>query len=116
MKHKTVQIVMLTCAAAVLSACSTVKLPDFNMPGLEQFKDASAKLVEGYPEVSQAPSRPDDLRSSAEWDDAAKSLMVRRATFVVPEKGDRSETPEAIEQDIEALKAQVRSYKLDDPQ
>ncbi len=109
-------IAVLACAAAVLSACSTVQIPDFNMPGLEQFREASAKLVEGYPEVSEAPVRPNDLRSAKEWDAAAKDLMAERGTFVVPEKNGLPETAQEVDKEVEALKAQVRAYKLDDPQ
>ncbi len=116
--HKNTRIIVLTSAAACLSACSTVKLPDFDMPGLAKFKEASAKLVEGYPEVSEAPVRPTDLRSSAKWDTAANALIAQRDGFNVPETAglqDAPETPEDFDREVEALKAKVRSYKLDDP-
>lgn len=111
-KHMAIALV----SAALLSACTTVKIPNIDVPGLPQFKEAAAKLVDGYPEVSQAPVRPKDLRSSNAWDSAAKTLITQRDAFIVPEKGNMPETPEAVASEIEALKAQVRSYKLDDPQ
>ena len=116
MINKNTRIFMLASAAVCLSACSTVKLPDFDMPGLAKFKEASAKLVEGYPEVSEAPVRPEDLRSSAKWDSAAKALMSQRDGFNVPDTSGLPETSEAFDREVEALKAEVRSYKLDDPQ
>ena len=114
MVTKNTRIIIFTSAAVCLSACSTVKLPDFEMPGLEKFKEASAKLIEGYPEVSEAPVRPEDLRSSAKWDAAAKALISQRDGFNIPETGGLPETPEAFDREVEALKADVRSYKLDD--
>ena len=103
-------------AAAILSACSTIKMPNIDVPGVPEFKAAAAKLVDGYPEVSQAPVRPDDLRSAKEWDTAARTLLSERNGFVVPEKGNMPETKAEVDREIEALKAEVRSYKLDDPQ
>lgn len=109
-------ILLASLCASMLSACTTVKLPDFNMPSLSEFKESAAKLVEGYPEVSEAPVRPTDLRSSEDWDQAADALLDQRAGFVVPDREFMPETPEAVASEVEALKAQVRSYKLDDPQ
>ena len=110
------QIAALAIVTALLTACSTVKIPNIDVPGIPEFREAAAKLVDGYPEVSQAPARPKDLRSPKAWDEAARTLMSERNGFFVPEKGNMPEAPAAIEADIEALKAQVRSYKLDDPQ
>ena len=111
-KHMAISLV----SAALLSACTTVKMPNIDVPGLPEFKKAAAKLIEGFPEVSSAPVRPKDLRSSSDWDVAAKTLLTQRDAFIVPEKGNMPETPEAVASEIEALKAQVHAYKLDDPQ
>lgn len=114
MKHS--NVVTITITAILLSACSTIVMPDIDVPGIPEFKEAAAKLVDGYPDVSKAPVRPEDLRASPEWDSAATALMAQRDGFVVPEKGNMPESPEDIAREIEALKAKVRSYKLDDPQ
>ncbi len=116
MVNRKVLIGFTVCAAALLSACSTIKMPNIDVPGVPEFKEAAAKLVDGYPEVSQAPVRPEDLRSAKEWDSAARTLMSERRGFVVPEKGNMPETEAEIDREIDALKAEVRSYKLDDPQ
>ncbi len=105
---------LLLCA--LLSACSTVKMPNVNFPSIPEFREAAQKLVEGFPEVSKAPMRPTDLRDAAAWDAAAKALMTERAGFNVPSKGDMPATAAEIDAELAALKAELYSYKLDDPQ
>jgi len=103
-------------AALLLGGCSTVKIPNFEMPSLPAFKEATQKLIDGYPEVADAPTRPTDVRSAGEWDKAAKALMTERGGFVVPALGDMPEGEAEVAREIDQLKAQVRAYKLDDPQ
>lgn len=115
MAHERRSIAIVALTAIMLSACSTVKMPNIDVPGIPEFKEAAAKLIDGFPEVSEAPVRPEDLRSAADWDKAAKSLMAERGAFDALEQGEVSDT-QAVVSEIESLKAQVRSYKLDDPQ
>lgn len=116
MAHEQRQIAATALAAILLSACSTVKMPNIDMPGVPEFKEAAAKLIEGFPDVSQAPVRPKDLRSAADWDAAAKTLMTERRAFDALEQQSAPDTPQDVINEIEQLKAQVRIYKLDDPQ
>jgi len=116
MLSKRIDIALIALGTVLLSACSTVKMPNIDVPGLPEFKEAAAKLVDGYPEVSEAPVRPKDLRSSADWDKAVKSLVMERDNFAAPAVGSGPVTPQEVTSEIEQLKAQVRSYKLDDPQ
>ena len=76
------------------------------------FRDSATDL-EAYPEVDGAPIAPDDMRSSAQWDMAARELLSDRDKFDTPPAND---TTALTPQEIEALKAKVRAYKLDDPQ
>lgn len=115
--HNTIKhLAIFVSASALLSGCATVKMPNIDLPGLPEFKEAAQKLIEGFPEVSEAPARPEDIRSAKEWDDAASALMVERGGFVVPELGDTPATESEVSDEVARLKAQVRAYKLDDPQ
>lgn len=116
MSNKRISVALITFCAVVLPACATVKMPNIDVPGIPEFKEAAAKLIDGFPEVSEAPVRPKDLRTSADWDMAAKTLMSERDGFAAPDKGAGLDTPQAVVSEIEQLKTQVRSYKLDDPQ
>ena len=108
MKSK-LSIVLLS--ATLLVGCTTVKIPDLvDLPG---FRDAAQTSGE-YPDPSDAPAAPTGLRSSADWDKAAKAIIARRDGFVVPKGGDDL-TDEQIKQNVNALKSKVREYKLDDP-
>lgn len=102
-------------AAFALSACSTVKMPNVDFLKLPEFKEAAAKLSKGFPSVGNAPSRPNDIRSASDWDRAARAIMAERDAMDVPEDGMPAMSDAQVEQDVEALKAQVRRYKLDDP-
>ncbi len=116
MKTRFVKLGTTLAAILVLPACSTVKMPNVDFPSIPEFREAAQKLVEGFPEVSKAPMRPTDLRGAAEWDAAAKALMTERAGFNVPAKGDMPATAAEIDAELAALKAELYSYKLDDPQ
>ncbi len=94
-----------------VSACSTVKVPEFvNLP---EFREASQNIGE-YPDPADAPSAPDDMRGAADWDKAAKSIIKKRDGFDTPPDNNYMTDPQ-IEKEIEALKTKVKEYKLDDP-
>lgn len=116
LKGHRVKTLALLCAALMTSACSTVKMPNIDFMRLPEFREAAAKLIEGFPDVGQAPTRPDDIRSAAEWDAAARDLIQKRAALSVPKDGSRPMTDAEIDAQVERLKAQIRRYKLDDPQ
>lgn len=107
---------VLASAALAMSACSTVKMPNMDFLRLPEFREAAAKLVDGFPEVSDAPSRPEDVRSAAEWDAAARSLIAQRERLSVPMDGAAPMSEAELDAEVERLKAQIRRYKLDDPQ
>jgi hypothetical protein len=116
MKQTIMGLVAAMAACTLIGGCSTVKIPKFEMPSLPAFKEATEKLLDGYPEVADAPTRPKDVRSAEEWDKAAKALMTERSGFVVPDLGDSPQSETEVAREVERLKAQVRAYKLDDPQ
>lgn len=116
MKLQYYKVIVLSAAAGCVSACSTVKMPTIDVPGIPEFKEAAAKLVDGYPDASEAPERPEDLRSAREWDAAARELIAHKNGFDLPPLGDMPATDADIEAEVTALRDLVRSYKLDDPQ
>lgn len=98
----------------VISACSTVKVPD--MVDLPEFREAGVDVDKlDYPDPMQAPTVPDDMPSGAEWDKAAKYMQGLKSTFEAPVAMDEPMSEEEIKKEIEALKAKVKEYKLDDP-
>ena len=115
-KGQSVKTLAVLCAGLVMSACTTVKMPNFDFLRLPEFREAAAKLVEGYPDVGQAPTRPEDIRSAAEWDAAARDLIQKRAALSAPKDGSRPMSEAELDAEVERLKAQIRRYKLDDPQ
>lgn len=94
-----------------LSGCSSLNLPEMGALG-EMFRDTSTDLSD-TPDIASAPVVPSDLRSAAEWDQAAKSLQAERESFAEIGMG---EPLGDLDADVERLKAEVRAYKLDDPQ
>jgi len=105
----------LGLAAICLSGCSTVKLPDLDVLKMSGFFD-EIRNVEGYPKVSDTPAVPTDIRSDTAWDAEAKKLISLREEFDIDGLNEPRKTEEEIARDVEALKARVRAYKLDDPQ
>ena len=107
------QIIILSIAAMSLSACSTVKMPDFNLGKLAEFKDA--KIDGDYPSVADAPEVPTEIRSDAAWDQSAKALIGMRDSFEIPDGDASAKTPAEIAAEFERLRAQTQAYKADDP-
>ena len=95
-----------------LGGCTTVKMPKLDFVKFPEFLE-EARNFEAYPKVSEAPKPPNDLRSAEEWDEAARAIMQTRNN--TPQQMMQAETAMTPEE-FQALKAQVRAYKLDDPQ
>lgn len=116
MTHRINIAVVTLVAASLLGGCTTIKKTNLDFLKIPEFKEAAQKLIEGYPNVVDAPTRPDDIRTAKEWDAAAKALIARRESFAPPSSGPMATTDAELLARIEALRAEVRSYKLDDPQ
>ncbi len=107
--------VALLSAMLGLAGCSTVKLPDINLPSLSGFFEDGDK-IDDYPKVSDTPAVPTDIRSDAAWDTDAKDLIKKRDVFNDLGENGVAKSDAEFERDLEALKAKVRAYKADDPQ
>ena len=107
------KITALLILGMIPAGCSTVKMPD--LVDLPEFKEAGVDTQNlEFPDPMKAPSLPDDLRTAAQWDQAAGQMVRQRDNFGAPEDiGGRTE--QQIKQDIEALRNKVKEYKLDDP-
>ena len=78
-KLKTFSLIL---AAASLSACSTVQMPNLDILkslGFENEDDAE-ELGE-FPSIADTPSAPTDVRSAALWDIEANKLIKERDDF-----------------------------------
>lgn len=75
------------------------------------FRDSETDLSD-TPDVDKAPVVPSDLRSAESWDDAAKAILAEREALALPDTDSLSTDPVA---EFERLRAEVRAYKLDDP-
>lgn len=88
-------------------------MPDLvDLPAFNEAIEGSDKLE--YPNPSDAPDSPTGVRSAADWDRAAKDMIRTRDGFNAP-AAVYGQTDQEIEQNIDALKAKVQEYKLDDP-
>jgi len=96
-----VKIFIIIASATGLSACSTVKMPNVDFLKLPEFREAAAKLVEGFPDVGVAPSRPEDIRSAAEWDAAARDLIAKRDALRTPMEGRAPMSEAEVDAEIE---------------
>jgi len=109
----------LILAAASISACSTVQMPNLDILKTLGFdnEDDAEELGE-FPSIADTPSVPTDVRSAAIWDAEAKKLIQERDAFNAAKSGiDAPAKSEAeLEREAAALRARVQAYKLDDPQ
>jgi len=106
----------LILAAASLSACSTVSMPNLDFLKSSEFEE-DAKNIGDYPDVADTPTAPTDVRSSALWDIEAKKLIAERDAFN-KDRGQFSETPKSeaeLAREAAALRAKARAYQADDP-
>ena len=108
----------LILAAASLSACSTVKMPNLDFLKSLGFEEDDAENLGEYPSIADTPTEPTDVRSAAVWDAEAKKLIQERDAFNAAKSGiDAPAKSEAeLEREAAALRARVQAYKLDDPQ
>ena len=107
----------LIIAAASLSACSTVKMPNLDFFKASEFEE-DAKNLGDYPKISETPTAPTDVRSAALWDSEAKKLIKERDAFNAA-KGSIAEPLKSeaeLAREAAALRAKVHAYKADDPQ
>ena len=111
---KFVKLALIT-AATSLSACSTVKMPNLDFFKSSAFEE-EAKNIGDYPDVTDAPAAPTNVRPARTWDTQAKLLMAKRDAFDTPRPVDPTRTETEISRDTDALKARARAYKADDPQ
>lgn len=106
----------LILAAASLSACSTVKMPNLDFLKFSEFEE-DAKNIGDYPSIADTPTAPTDVRSAALWDIEANKLIKERDAFSAA-KGSIEEPLKSeadLAREAAALRARVRAYKLDDP-
>jgi len=108
-----ISITAFGLAAILCSGCTTVKMPKLDFVKFPEFLEET-RNIEAYPKVSDAPQTPDDLRSAKEWDKAARDILAK-IDDPYAAQGEVSGTPFSPAE-IQALKARVRAYKLDDPQ
>ena len=110
--------VAMISAMVCLSGCSTVSMPDINLPKFSKISEffEGRNEIDDYPDVTDAPSAPTDIRADAAWDNDAKNLIKLRDEFKALENNGVAKSDAQITQDLEALKAKVRAYKADDPQ
>ena len=100
----------LFSAAIFLSGCASIDLPSLDMLD-GAFRDSMTDL-QSFPDVREAPVAPGDMRASTDWDAAARTIATQRDNFDAPPAPPE---PEMTAAEIEALKARVRAYRLDDP-
>jgi len=107
----------LVLAAASLSACSTVSMPNLDFLKASEFQE-EAENIGDYPQISDTPTAPTDVRGAALWDAEAKKLLKERDAFKASQANlqepVRSEAE--IEREAAALRDKARAYKADDPQ
>ena len=112
--HDAKLIVAGLAAMTLLSACSSLKVPNFDKIKFPEFRE-EAENIGNYPRVEDAPEEPTGLRTDKQWDAAAKRIMAKRDGFEPVAEG-QTLTDAEIEAEIERLTKIVEEYKLDDPQ
>ena len=107
---------LITLAAAgCLSACQTVKIPDFEfMKSLADGFEEATNIGEA-PEGRSASLAPEETRSAEAWDAQARALIAARDAKALPDADFVARTDAEIAQETAALKARVHAYKADDP-
>lgn len=99
-----------------LSACSSINAPKIDLMGGSAFDEDVQNIDSSIPSVNEAPDVPTDVRSDADWDMSATSLMEVRDGFSVPEKVYEQPSEEELKENFQELKNQAQAYKADDPQ
>lgn len=116
MSHSKLATFSLIIAAAALSACSTVKMPNLDFLKSSEFEE-EAKNIGDYPSVADTPSAPTDVRSGSVWDVEAKKLMKERDDFNEGRAGvqEPAKSEAELARELAALRAKARAYQADDP-
>lgn len=106
----------LIAAAASLTACSTVSMPNLDFLKSSEFEE-DAKNIGDYPSIADTPSAPTDIRSASLWDIEAKKLMKERDEFNASRAGlqEPVKSDAELERELAALRAKARAYQADDP-
>ena len=109
-------ILLIIFSVFSMSACSSIKMPNLDFIKIPEFRKEfreDAKNIGKYPEVANAPQRPNDIRSDEEWDKAAKTIMAEGEAFNPPPLNPANKA--MLDAEIENLSQKVEEYKLDDP-
>lgn len=101
-------------AASVLSACSTIAMPDVDFMGNSDFSEEVSALQPSFPSPDEAPDIPNDVRSAAEWDKSARDMQALQGTINAPDL-EPGLTPEEFDREFDAAIAAAQAYKKDDP-
>ena len=106
---------MIILAAAGMSACQTVKIPDFDF--VQSLADGfeEATNIGEAPEVQNIALDLEETRSADAWDTQAKALVAARDSKAVEAVDLTPKTDAVLAQEKAALKARVHAYKADDP-
>lgn len=106
----------LIFGSAILSGCSTVKVPDIDFLKLPEFREIVKNNQTNVPDVSEVPAEPDNVRADKVWDADAQRLLALRDGLTVPESELATLSQEEIDAEYARNKAKAQAYKLDDPQ
>ena len=103
--------IILPLLAFSLSACASVKLPKIDLP---DFRSEAENLGE-FPDISEAPALPAEIRTKEAWDSTASDIIRKRDTFNAPVAPAGPKTDAEILDEIDRLTDKVNAYKADDP-
>lgn len=104
----------IAMGAVILSACSTVEMPNLDFMNLADFRNEIDSLDDNYPSPADTPALPTEKRTDAQWDEAAQELLVLSDEFDRPDV-DPALSEEEFDAEFERLKAQGSAYRADDP-
>lgn len=111
-------VLSVTFFTMMLSGCASIKnmkMPSFSLPHMPEAHEMPENVGD-YPSIVDAPPNPTELRTDAQWDTAAKSMLMKRDSFALPGNTESVKSEAEILRNMQALKAKVDEYKLDDPQ
>lgn len=116
MTNSKLAIFLLVLAAASLSACSTVKMPNLDFFKSSEFEE-DAKNIGDYPSAEDTPEAPTDVRSAELWDIEAKKLIKERDSFNSSgvNLAESAKSEAELERELATLRAKARAYQADDP-
>lgn len=115
-KHFVLRAAGIVLLGTALCSCASVKsrIADLDFVKLPEFREDAANIG-NYPDFTNAPQVPKDVRSAKQWDKDAKKLLAKRDGFIVPPAGPEMSQAE-IEREMQNAANKVQAYKLDDPQ